>query len=358
MKEEWKTIPESDDHAISNYGRMKKLSTGLILKPQIRKKHTDKDCDSLVYVIHNKSINNKKHLLRRAVSVCVVRAFRPEEYIEGKPIYRVDGDINNNRVDNFRYEDKAAKCALRKRTDFFNSLISNDNWTITGDISDTRNKVMVKHNVCGNTYTEKVSTIYRNKTPYCLHCKAVTANNLRRGKLGAELNRNSIGRFEIFGKLGRMDEPISIMDNKYSKTFTIQARKFLRKGSTYKSPYDLNSESVGESMVEYMLMKQGVSYFWQFYFNDCRNIKPLPFDFAVMNGDTVAYVVEYQGGQHYKNIKAFSQDLEERKHIDDIKASYCKKKGIPLLLLQGTNYISMNERIKEYNHKYVRGGVR
>lgn len=357
MKEEWRVIPESSNHAISNYGRMKKLSTGTILTPQVNKKGQGNNNDSMVYVIHNKDINNKKHMLRRAISICVMRAFRPDEYIEGKPIYRVDGNVNNNRVDNFRYEDKNALFALHKREDFLNNINKGTEWNISGDISDIRNKVKVTHLTCGNTYLELVGSVYHNG-PYCRHCTAVRHNQSRCYDLSNKLEESSIGRFIIAGDLGKMDEPLSIKDNKYGREFTIsKAKKFLRSGSTYKSPFDLKSQSIGEAMIEYMLMKENTSYYWQYYFNDCRNIKPLPFDFAIMQDGTPVYLVEYQGEQHYQSNSYFSQSLSEQQKVDGIKKQYCSDHNIPLLKLKGSDYKNMYELIKKYNHKYIRGRV-
>ena len=73
----------------------------------------------------------------------------------------------------------------------------------------------------------------------------------------------------------------------------------------------------------------------QYRFNDCKNQKPLPFDFAIIKDDKVVQLVEYQGEQHYKVVDYFGGEKGFQKRIrnDKIKKNYCKKKNIPLLII-------------------------
>lgn len=64
--------------------------------------------------------------------------------------------------------------------------------------------------------------------------------------------------------------------------------------------------SSGEYMVEDVLKQHHIPYSTQYSFEDCKNVHPLRFDFAVEdNDDNVLFLIEYDGQQHYKPIDWF-----------------------------------------------------
>lgn len=81
-------------------------------------------------------------------------------------------------------------------------------------------------------------------------------------------------------------------------------------------------------------------------FNDCRDIKPLPFDFYLPNHNTV---IEYDGEQHYRSVNSWGGDdaLEVRKKHDKIKNDYCNEHGISIIRLP--YYMSNEEILHELN---------
>jgi len=336
--ENWKHIPESPNYLISDNGNLKNIKSGRLIKAQLRKPNKKDKNPGLIYAIHDKdTIHNKKHIIRRAVSTLVFRAFKPEEYIEGKPLYRLDGDIHNNNISNFAYIDQNRITAYDKRKQLIDSMTNE--WIIGGDISDSRNIMSVTHKKCGKPFKEILSSIISNGKPFCRYCYTLSKNRSRLPELNKRLAYKSVGRYQVVSPLNRMDDPVEVLDDKYGKTFLVdKARKILGNNISLASPFDYSCQSSGESMIEYMLIKHNVSYIWQFYFNDCRNILPLPFDFAIMNGNVPVAMIEYQGEQHYKNVKVFGNSLEEQKKADTIKAEYCKHKGLPLFTVRGDDY--------------------
>lgn len=99
--------------------------------------------------------------------------------------------------------------------------------------------------------------------------------------------------------------------------------------------------SRGEKAVKDYLLAKRILFKTQFAISDCRDKKPLPFDFAVFNKDrTLNCLIEYQGEQHFydpfslqlfKN-KIFKSGsvLSTQKH-DAMKLQYCKEHGIKLI---------------------------
>lgn len=85
-----------------------------------------------------------------------------------------------------------------------------------------------------------------------------------------------------------------------------------------------------EYKVEQYLKAKNINYSPQKRFEDCRNIKPLPFDFYLTDYNCC---IEVNGGQHYYENKIFKQDLKERQRMDRIKEEYCVKNNITFLAI-------------------------
>lgn len=94
-------------------------------------------------------------------------------------------------------------------------------------------------------------------------------------------------------------------------------------------------QSSGEQYIKKYLDATGVLYKQQYKLSDCKFKNCLPFDFAIFNSDnTLRCLLEYQGIQHYKNIKWFGKgytDFVSQQKRDLVKKDYCLKHGIPLL---------------------------
>lgn len=103
----------------------------------------------------------------------------------------------------------------------------------------------------------------------------------------------------------------------------------------------LCKESNGEKRIRIYLRDNGYKFEPQYRMPECKNIKPLPFDFAIFKEDgSLDFLCEFQGAQHYfvvsfsgcdseKAQKNF-QDLQLR---DKIKKEFCEKNSINILYI-------------------------
>lgn len=91
-------------------------------------------------------------------------------------------------------------------------------------------------------------------------------------------------------------------------------------------------ESKGERIIANWLNKNNISYESQKYFDNCKNIRSLPFDFYLSDYNIC---VEYQGAQHYKPIDYFGGQnaFETQVKRDNIKKEYCQKNNIILFVI-------------------------
>lgn len=89
-----------------------------------------------------------------------------------------------------------------------------------------------------------------------------------------------------------------------------------------------------ELKIHQILVKNGIYYISEKTFPDCRNIRPLMFDFYIPKYNLL---IEYDGEGHYlekfyanrcKDIKSALLETQKR---DKIKTDYCIKNNIPLL---------------------------
>lgn len=99
------------------------------------------------------------------------------------------------------------------------------------------------------------------------------------------------------------------------------------------SKYNVNTcyscsckESTGEQRIRKFLEFNSIEFVQEKRFDDCRDIKPLPFDFYLPNSNLI---IEFDGKHHFEEI-VFSNHETTKKH-DEIKNQYCQSHNIDLL---------------------------
>ena len=103
------------------------------------------------------------------------------------------------------------------------------------------------------------------------------------------------------------------------------------------------SKSKGEFKIAKYLNNKNIDFLPQYTFHDCKNIRPLPFDFYIPSYNLL---IEYQGSQHYiptnfydrKNIELSEQQYQKVKYNDKIKFDYCKHNKITLIAIPYWDY--------------------
>lgn len=125
--------------------------------------------------------------------------------------------------------------------------------------------------------------------------------------------------------------------------------------------------SVNESKIAKMLDALGITYIQQYSFEDLtkeRKCDRLYFDFAIFNNNTLIYLIEYDGIQHFDsrgNHWGKQENFQKTHENDLIKNAYCFKNNIPLiripynkpynlkdLKLETTNFLFTLDTEKQY----------
>ena len=109
--------------------------------------------------------------------------------------------------------------------------------------------------------------------------------------------------------------------------------------------------SNGELLIRNYLKTNNISFNSQIKFNDCKNIKSLPFDFGLRNKDNkLIALIEFQGGQHYKSIELFGGEItfKNQQRNDQIKFDFCFNNKIPLLCIPYWKQKTINKILDEF----------
>lgn len=88
-----------------------------------------------------------------------------------------------------------------------------------------------------------------------------------------------------------------------------------------------HSKSSGEMLIEQYLKENSIDYIYSYPFDDCRDIKPLPFDFYL---PSLNILIEFDGQLHYQPKYGEDKLLNTQKH-DMMKTEYAKQHNIKLV---------------------------
>lgn len=94
-------------------------------------------------------------------------------------------------------------------------------------------------------------------------------------------------------------------------------------------------KSKAEEKMEEILIKENINYKREYKFDDCRDKRPLPFDFAIFNKENeLIGLIELNGQQHYIEGGWNTKEhlLYVTKH-DKIKHIFCEQNTIPLMII-------------------------
>ena len=111
--------------------------------------------------------------------------------------------------------------------------------------------------------------------------------------------------------------------------------------------------SMGEKMIEYYFKKNKIDYVSQYIFDDCRYIRPLPFDFYAQSKNLC---IEYDGIEHFEPTKFRPEVTDEEVLIkyqhqlirDKIKNNYCNDNNINLLRIPYTELSNIDSILNKY----------
>lgn len=334
------------------------------------------------------------------------------EYVNNKTKLEIEcknGHIYQARFDNFQTGYRCPKCAMlnsgEKRKHSFKYImdfIKKQNYhLLSHKYVNAKTKLLIK---CPNNHTFQISFGHfknGNRCPYCaknlkLTYEQVKINieNFNYKLLSTEYKNNnqkliiecdkrhifekSYAKFQegqhcpICSKINQnknsalqyedVKHEIESFNYKLNSTEYKNARSKLKlqcsQGHEFEMTYDkfkqgnrcsICNHSKGEAKINNWLTIHNVHFQTQYVIPNCKYKKPLRFDFAILNNNTIKCLIEFDGEQHYhpKEIFGGSKGLNLTKQRDKIKDNYCKKNNLKLIRIPYTKFDDIEQILEE-----------
>jgi hypothetical protein len=189
---------------------------------------------------------------------------------------------------------------------------------------------------CGESFTTTFKCLNQQNKTTCDRCmKKVLSERYR--KTNEDFDRQLLNITEDIVRVGdymKMSEKVLVKHMHCENEWPANPSDLLHKKSG--CPYC--SESKGEKRIANHLTSLSLNFERQYKINECRNIRPLPFDFAIFDNGDLKMLIEYDGVQHFDKTCFGGKSYEDTIKNDAIKTEYCSTKSIPLLRI---NYKDM-----------------
>lgn len=178
-------------------------------------------------------------------------------------------------------------------------------------------KVKVKNLNCNHIYFAKYGNIVRGSgCPIC-HGNKDTNSFIE------TIDKLYPNEYKVLGKYVNNRTKILVKHLKCGHEWFVIPKDILR---DRRCPKCMSSK--GELYISMLLENNGIQYSTQYKIKECKDKKPLPFDFMIeING--VKKLIEFDGSQHYKT-NSWGRESKTMEH-DKIKNDYCEANNIPLL---------------------------
>ena len=237
------------------------------------------------------------------------------------------------RASAFLYGQRCSHCfRLDRKTqnEFENEIFETvgNEYSVLGRYKSYHSKILMKHVTCGYEYEVTPGHFLKTgrRCPDCnggVRRKSYNLNN--------HVNEYSNGEYEVLSGYKNTKTHVLMRHNICGASWEVRPDNFFSgKGCP------ACNESLGEREIRRYLTENNISFQGQYKFDDCRNERSLPFDFAIINNEKVVSLIEFQGKQHYREVEYFGgkEGYTKRIRNDNIKLQYCKTNNIPLLTIK------------------------
>ena len=256
------------------------------------------------------------------------------------------------KVKNLLASGKCPVCEMRKTTTtetFKRSLFEKrgDEFSLVGEFN--MRKCLFRHNKCGHYWESRPYNILKGFTS-CPNCKGGVK------KYHIDFVKDVVNaygyEYSVLGTYISTHVKIKIRHNECMHEWEVTPAHLLSGTGCPKC----RSMSKGEAEINNYLLELGLNFKTQYRIEGLKFKKHLRFDFAVFEEESLKYLIEYQGEQHYKPVR-FSKsqsdsDVKNALHSqiikDNIKRDYCQSHNIPLLEVKYLDKGNVEEIINNF----------
>jgi DNA-directed RNA polymerase subunit RPC12/RpoP len=258
------------------------------------------------------------------------------------PILPYNIVTNNQGCPNCRYK-KSSKSLIQEAAERtlckLNKICESEGYKIIGEYKGYEEKIAIKHIDCDNIYNVTPSS-FINRGTRCPKCSRKNLYKRRRKtpeQYLKEFNIATNGEYKLLTPYKNKRTKVLVKHLKCNHEFPVLPLSITQDNTGCPKC----NESKGEKEIRKFLSLYNVKYIEQYKFENCKNKRSLPFDFAIFNNDnTLKCLIEYQGIQHYKKTGYFKgiEKLKYTKQNDQIKRDYCNKNNILLIEIPYTKF--------------------
>ena len=244
----------------------------------------------------------------------------------------------------------------KKKThdEFINEVYAlvGDKYKVLGKYESTHVKIIIQHNVCGYKYpVEPNSFLHGSRCPQCAGVKHKTHDEFIKNVYELEGDNYIVLDTYINNYTKIMMQHIFCGYN-----WGITSKDFLIRGHRCPNCSCSANMSKSERVIKNYLESLNIFYDFEIRIDDCRNVNPLPFDFAIYNEiKNILLLIEADGRQHYDSVKYWGGDkkLEYVQNNDKIKTQYCKDNNIPLLRIPYWDFNNIESILNKELNKII-----
>lgn len=249
----------------------------------------------------------------------------------------------NMTIKNFLYGRTCTACHVSKRVfrdkDDALEAITNKykntykNFQLVGEFTVIR-KTLFSYECCSCDYKyTKTLEVLHNKNYGCTNCfniKRLDTLETFKEKVPAKI----LNVIEIVGDYISHRMPIDC-ECLLCKTVFTTTPDDLKKGNGCKN-CSAENKSIGHKTIRHILASNNIQFEEEKTFENCANIRPLPFDFFIESENTI---IEFDGIQHFQPIPNWGGEdaYKVRVHNDSIKNRFCEDNGIKLIRIPYTS---------------------
>ena len=223
-----------------------------------------------------------------------------------------------------------------------------DEYEVLGEYVNTHTKILFKHNLCGNIFqmSPKAFIFQGQRCPHERYERSAKSNTTPFAEIKAKVEKLGKGEYEIIGGYIRSSKRAKFIHHKCGTVFYAEPRSFINQNS--RCPYCYRSK--GEEVIRDYFLEQGYTFKEQYKIKECKNKRPLPFDFAIFQDNELLCLIEYDGAQHFeKKFNISEQEFLKIQHNDEIKNKFCLQNQINLIRIK---YIR-SENPKYFKEKVI-----
>jgi hypothetical protein len=242
-------------------------------------------------------------------------------------IHHSCGNIINITPNNFLKGRRCAHCSEGgpKTTNNFLSEVQKlvgEEYTVLGEYSHSNAKITFRHNKCQKEFMAAPRGFLDGRR--CPHCAANARKTTDNFSREVEIRTN--GEFQIIGDYVNSTTPIQFKHIPCGYSFDKKPKDFLKILRCPKCFLSKQEQEIAKALDKFQL-KYTIDTKWE----ECRDIRPLAFDFAVYHKDSLLCLIDCNGIHHYEPIGPIS--LSDVRKKDAIKKNFCLKNQIPYLTL-------------------------